>query len=601
MMNLLWQFIKDLYNFSRSKLLVNILFMIVSSLTSGMGILMLIPLLSITGITGDASIRIAFLDNAFSYLNEFSQSMQLIIVLLIYISLIVFQAAMNRRLAILNAGLVQGYTKYLRDHLYAGILQADWALLAGKRQTDITNAFTMEINRVSSGTIFLLRICSQFILAAVQLYIAFLMSPALTAFVLICGSLIFLFMNSTLKESKKLGSAMQRMNRELMSRITEQLSSIKESKIYGVEREQEEKFLDLTSSIEKNMTDFIRLQSRPDFLYKIAAAFVISVFFYFTVNYLKVAPAAMLIIIFIFARLWPIFSSFQNDLQNIYVMIPSYLSLKQLKQELNEQSENINIKKNDEKTNMLEIQKAISLENVRFAYQENMPGFTLQDINIDIPAYSITALVGKSGAGKSTMVNLLLGLLKPGAGIIRVDDTVLDGSTMSDWRKVISYVPQDPFLLNDTIRENLLRFNPGASQSDFWEALEMAAASEFVRRLPQGIDTVIGDRGVRLSGGERQRIVLARALIKKPQLLVLDEATSALDMENESKIQQAIETMRGKLTIIIIAHRMATIHNADKIIVLDAGRIIEKTQGDGSAVSEIENDTAEPSPCVLEE
>lgn len=584
-MKFLWQFIKDLYSFSHSQLLVNILLMIITSLTSGIGILMLIPLLSITGITGETSIQIAFLDNALAALHNFSVSTQLIMVLLIYIILIFFQAAMNRRLAILNMELIQGYTKHLRVNLYARVLQADWACLASKKQTDITNAFTMEINRVSSGTIFLLKICSQFILAVVQLYIAFLMSPALTTLVLGCGTLLFLFMNSTLQESKKLGHSMQSMNRELMSRITEQLSSIKESKIYGVEEEQEEKFRDLSERIENNMTDFVRLQSRPDFLYKISAAIVISIFFYFAVNYLRVEPAAMLIIIFIFARLWPLFSSFQNNLQNIFVMMPAYISLKQLQQELSDSTENIRWEKNDEKTAQLKIDKAIKLENISFTYQEDEQSFALQDINIDIPAYAITALVGKSGAGKSTLVDLLLGLLKPGTGVIRVDDTVLDSGSMSAWRKVISYVPQDPFLLNDTIRENLLRFNPGASEAELWEALEMSAAYEFVSRLPQGIDTVIGDRGVRLSGGERQRIVLARALIRKPQLLVLDEATSALDMENEYKIQQAIATMRGRLTIIVIAHRPATIQNADKIIVVDAGRIIVPTQGDGSAES----------------
>ncbi|HEX3012548.1 MAG TPA: ATP-binding cassette domain-containing protein, partial [Syntrophomonadaceae bacterium] len=316
------------------------------------------------------------------------------------------------------------------------------------------------------------------------------------------------------------------------------------------------------------------LQSRPDFLYKIGAAIVISIFFYFAVSYLRVEPVAMLVIIFIFARLWPLFSSFQNNLQNIYVVMPAYTSLKHLEQELNEHKENIK-KKIGEKSDKLRLDKAIRFENISFSYQESSQSFALQNIKFDIPAYSITALVGKSGAGKSTLVDLLLGLLKPGAGIIRVDDTVLDSSTMPEWRKVISYVPQDPFLLNDTIRENLLRFNPGAKEQDVWEALEMSAAREFISQLPQGLDTVIGDRGVRLSGGERQRIVLARALIRKPQLLVLDEATSALDMENEFKIQQAIESMRGRLTIIIIAHRLATIHNADKIIVVDAGRIIE--------------------------
>lgn len=574
-MKLFWQFIKDLYGYSRSSLLANIFYMIIVSLTNGIGVLLLVPLLAISGIAGNKTVTVPLLQDAISFLNNFSSSLQLMLVLLLYIVLVVFQAVVNRRLAVLNVELTQGYTRYLREDLFAKVLRADWACLASKRITDITNAFIAEVNRVSSGTVFLLRICSQFILAVVQLYIAFLMSPALTAFVLLCGTLLFIFLNSTLKESKNLGSSTHGLNRELMSRITEQLGSIKESKIYGVEKEQEARFRILTGEIEKNATDFIHLQTRPDMFYKIAAAFVISVFFYIAVTYLRVEPAAMIIIIFIFARLWPLFSSFQNSLQNVFVVMPAYQSLRQLKLDLAQQTELMWDGEEREKIGELKLDKAIRFQDLSFTYRQGEESFALRDITIEIPAHSVTALVGKSGAGKSTMVDLLMGLLKPDTGTILVDDSVVEGSTMAAWRKVISYVPQDPFLFNDTIRANFQCFNPDASEEEMWEALEMAAGRDFVSRLPQGMDTFIGDRGVRLSGGERQRIVLARALIRKPQLLVLDEATSALDMENESRIQQAIERMRGSLTIIIIAHRLETIRRADKIIVVDDGRIIE--------------------------
>jgi ATP-binding cassette subfamily C protein len=143
-------------------------------------------------------------------------------------------------------------------------------------------------------------------------------------------------------------------------------------------------------------------------------------------------------------------------------------------------------------------------------------------------------------------------------------------------RRSISYVPQDPFLFNASIRENLLMVAPDASEEQIWEALEFAAAAEFVAKLPQGLETLIGDRGVRLSGGERQRLVLARAILRKPSILVLDEATSALDAENEAKIQQAIDRLSGMMTIIVIAHRLSTIRNSDQVIVLDQGQIIQQ-------------------------
>ena len=137
-------------------------------------------------------------------------------------------------------------------------------------------------------------------------------------------------------------------------------------------------------------------------------------------------------------------------------------------------------------------------------------------------------------------------------------------------------MPQEPFLFNATFRENLLMIEPDATEEQIWEALEFSSAAEFVKKLPQGLDTLIGDRGIRLSGGERQRIVLARAILRKPSILVLDEATSALDTENERKIQQAIEQLKGKMTVIVIAHRLSTIRNADQVIVLDKGKIIQR-------------------------
>ena len=143
------------------------------------------------------------------------------------------------------------------------------------------------------------------------------------------------------------------------------------------------------------------------------------------------------------------------------------------------------------------------------------------------------------------------------------------------WRSQIGYVAQETFLFNETIRFNLLLAQPKANEKDIIDALKLAAAYEFVSKLPEGLDTVIGDRGVRLSGGERQRLALARALLRKPSLLILDEATSNLDSENEKKILNAIENLHGEITILIIAHRLSTIKNADNIYLIDEGRILE--------------------------
>jgi ATP-binding cassette subfamily C protein len=180
--------------------------------------------------------------------------------------------------------------------------------------------------------------------------------------------------------------------------------------------------------------------------------------------------------------------------------------------------------------------------------------------------------MGPSGAGKSTLADVLMGLLTLDSGGLRVDGTEISGHRRMAWRRSVAYVPQEVFLFHDSIRNNLAWGKQDASEADMVAALGRAAA-EFVFDLPNGLDTVVGDGGVRLSGGERQRIALARALLKKPSLIILDEATSALDMDNEARVRRAIEGLHGDLTVVIIGHRLPTLEHADQVVRLDQGRI----------------------------
>jgi subfamily B ATP-binding cassette protein MsbA len=217
--------------------------------------------------------------------------------------------------------------------------------------------------------------------------------------------------------------------------------------------------------------------------------------------------------------------------------------------------------------------KGFLFKNVSFSYFPNMP-FVLEKINLFFPANKVIALVGPSGAGKTTLVSLLPRFYDPQEGEIYLDDIPLKDFDILSLRSLFGMVLQEPFLFNLSIWDNLIMVKPEATKEEVIEACKLAMAHEFIEKLPRGYETVIGEEGLSLSGGQKQRLALARVFLKKPSVIILDEATSQVDSLTEVAIQQALDQLRGKHTIIIIAHRLSTVKKADKIIVLDKGKTV---------------------------
>ncbi len=221
-----------------------------------------------------------------------------------------------------------------------------------------------------------------------------------------------------------------------------------------------------------------------------------------------------------------------------------------------------------------EFKDSILLNDVSSSYPER--GNVLSNVTVSIPKGCMIGIVGSSGSGKSTLIDVVMGFHESSEGSVTIDGIPLFDYDIVSYRKRIGYVPQDPVLFNGTIRENLIWAKPDATQKEIVEACDLANATEFIEPLLQGYDTAIGDRGVRLSGGQCQRLALARAILRKPELLILDEATSSLDSASEKLIQRAIEQVAGKTTLVVVAHRLSTIAHSDRIYVLDKGRIVEQ-------------------------
>jgi ATP-binding cassette subfamily C protein len=297
---------------------------------------------------------------------------------------------------------------------------------------------------------------------------------------------------------------------------------------------------------------------------------------------LHVQPAAMLLLLAIFTRLMPQLANMQDMAHQLAGVLPSFEHVLAIEAEC---LRNAETKPFRTESATLSLKSEFRLEDVWFAYQgaeradagnDHAIEYVLRGIDLRIEAGMVTAVVGPSGTGKSTIADLVNGLLQPTRGRLLLDDYELGPGDIRQWRRQVGYVGQDTVLFHKSVRENLLWARPEAREDEIREALLLASA-DFVYELPGGLGSIVGDRGILLSSGQRQRISLARALLRKPTLLIMDEATNALDVENEARVldglREAVRVGHGSLTVLMIAHRASAIRRADRIFELEEGRV----------------------------
>lgn len=275
-----------------------------------------------------------------------------------------------------------------------------------------------------------------------------------------------------------------------------------------------------------------------------------------------------------------------GGMANVYTQIQKFIgATEELFELFNEEEENLETKSEITVTDI--IKGDISFKDLSFRYPSRPEEDVLSSINLSISANQMVALVGTSGAGKSTIASLLLRLYEPTSGVILFDDRKSNEFSLTSLRSQIALVPQDIFLFGGTIKENISYGKPDSTDDEIYAAAGKANALEFIERFPDKLNTVVGERGTQLSGGQRQRIAIARAVLKNPRILILDEATSSLDSESERLVQDALEKLMVGRTSIVIAHRLSTIRKADQIMVLDAGKVVE--QGTHEQLLTLEN------------
>lgn len=574
-MDYLLRYLKKLHRFAGVRLYTNFLLMTAISMTEGLAIVLIFPVMNVIGVFQADQLSVPVLSELALRVSGWPSHWIIPGCLGAYILIILLQSLLQRNQAIRNTEIIQSFMHHMRKDIYGSLLQANWSFFLRKQKSDFFHILTSELQRAGQGVFTVMRLVTSLLFMLIQVALAFWLSARLTAFILVCGLLLSLYSRRFIHKSRQLGDEATGLSQDYASGITEHFYGIKDIKTNHLEQHHMNWFDDLSKRMEQVYIAFTKVQSTSQFLYKTASAVFIALFIYLALEIFGARIGELTLVSLIFTRLWPRLSGIQGSLEQISNTLPAFATLRRLERECSAYREQgITVRKPKQK--QLALTQGIQGRRLFFRYDPSLPDYTLQDIDLFIPANKMTAIVGKTGAGKSTLVDLLIGLVTPEQGEILVDGVPLTGDHLPALRNSVSYVAQDPFLFHTSIRENLLLVEPEATEEELWQALHFSAAAAFVQQLPDGLDTVIGDRGIRLSGGERQRLVLARAILRKPTILVLDEATSALDNEHEAMIQSALEQLQGRMTIVVIAHRLSTIRHADQVIVLEGGKVIQQ-------------------------
>jgi ATP-binding cassette, subfamily C, bacterial len=543
--------------------------MLFRSVTQGAQLLLLIPLMQVLGLEvqrGSIGWLAGIVQTAFATVGiEPSPAT----VLGAFVFFTVALAQITRSQIVFNTGLQQDFIAELRQRLYRAITNSNWLAYSRSRPSDFTHVLTTEIERVGGATSSLLQLASNIILVPVYLVLALQLSAAMSVLVFASGMLLLLLLRQRTQAARQIGEEISQTTSELYSAAIEHLGGMKTVKSYGAEGRNAEVFSRLTARVRHHYSDGARNYAGTTFWFNAGSAVILSLILFVALEVLKLPAASLLLLLFLFNRMIPLFSKIQQSYQAYLGALPAFARTIEMQSSCEAAAELVSAGEE------IRLRRGVKFERVSFSYGNSEESSVIQDLDLIVGAGKTTAIVGSSGVGKSTVADLIMGLLKPYSGRVLVDGKLLTAGQINSWRAQIGYVAQDTFLFNDTVRANLLWARPGADDEAIKQALRSAAAEEFVSRLPDGLDTVLGDRGIRLSGGEKQRLALSRALLRRPSLLILDEATSALDSENERYIQSAIEELHGSMTILVITHRLATIRRADIIYVLERGRLVE--------------------------
>ena len=427
-------------------------------------------------------------------------------------------------------------------------------------------------NLIGTG---LVQMVGGIITAAISLFLLISISPSMTIIVLVPVAIFGVIALKAFGYIRPIFRTRGVINAEVTGRLTETLAGVRVIKAFNAE-DQENKTFEigverLFQNVKKSLTATALMTSSSTFLLGVASTGIMGIGGYkIMIGELTTGDflSFTLLLGFMIAPIVQM-SNIGSQLTEALAGLDRTEELMNMTAEMDDENRTIELKS---------INGELIFDDVSFSYEEGKE--VIHNISFKAPSGSVTALVGSSGSGKSTIAGLSATFLNPKSGKIFIDGQDISKVNLNSYRKYLGVVLQDEFLFEGTIRENILFPRPDASEEDLLNAVRAAYVNEFSDRFEKGLDTIIGERGVKLSGGQRQRLAIARAILANPKLIILDEATSSLDTESESLIQKSLDELIKDRTTIVIAHRLSTIRKADQILVIEAGRIAEQGNHD---------------------
>lgn len=557
-----------------------LLLILLAGLAEGVGLSALVPMVS--SLTGDYSEE--GLAQPFNILPEGMRaigleptfSAMLLLALIIMLSAFLLIHIQERAVVRARYRFMEG----LRNRAAEAIFAAHWERIAALSSGDVANQVNHESGRGSEALIALMGMLATFVQLLVYGIFALLLSWQM--FLITLVTLLFgaLMAGRLIRAVRALGQHSADINSYYNQQLVDYIRGAKLLKATGAHLQMEKKLRKSNDIACATMRRIVVNQSLMRFELQSIVSIAMVAILYIAVMVLDIQISVLLVFLFIVMRLAPKFSTFQGQYHNYSAFRPALDVVDRLIRE----SEIMVEHDYANGAHFDEVRQGIELKAVSYRYPDANKN-AISDLSLSIGARKFVALVGSSGGGKSTVLDLIMGLIEPQSGRLTIDGEDLCNFDRNSYRRRIGFVSQDSVFFTGSIRENLC-IDGDCDEAYVWHSLEVAQVDEFVSGLAEGLDTLVGEAGVKLSGGQRQRLAIARALIRRPSLLVLDEATSSLDSKSETRFQLAIEAVAQEYTIVVVAHRLATVRKAHCIYVLEQGRLVQS--GDYASLSQNE-------------